>query len=108
VSAGKSTIDDAPAQVAPEQWITPTPGAALFGLQVGAFAQEANAEKVAESLRQQNFPAFITSSGDGALNLVHVGPYADEKSARIAQDGLRRAGFNSFIHRSKTGELTEP
>ncbi len=108
VSAGKSTIDDAPTQVAQEQWITPTPGAALFGLQVGAFAQEANAEKFAESLRQQNFPAFITSSGDGAFNLVHVGPYADEKSARIAQDGLRRAGFNSFIHRSKTGELTEP
>ena len=102
VSAGKSTIDDAPTQVAPEQWITPTPGAALFGLQVGAFAQEANAEKLAESLRQQNFPAFITSSVDGALNLVHVGPYADEKSARIAQDGLRRAGFNSIIHRSKT------
>ena len=108
VSAGKSTIDDAPTQVAPEQWITPRPGAALFGLQVGAFAQEANAEKLAESLRQQNFPAFITSSGDGALNLVHVGPYADEKSARIAQDGLLRAGFNSIIHRSKTGELTEP
>ena len=108
VSAGKSMIDDAPTQVAPEQWITPTPGPALFGLQVGAFAQEANAEKLAESLRQQNFPAFITSSVDGALNLVHVGPYADEKSARIAQDGLRRAGFNSFIHRSKTGELKEP
>jgi len=108
VSAGKSTIDDAPTQVAPEQRITRTPGAALFGLQVGAFAQEANAEKLAESLRQQNFPAFIISSGDGAFNLVHVGPYADEKSARIAQDGLRRAGFNSFIHRSKTAELTEP
>ena len=108
VSAGKSTIDDAPAQVTPEQWITPTPGAALFGLQVGAFTEEANAEKLAENLRQQNFPAFITSSGDGALNLVHVGPYADETSARIAQDGLRRAGFNSFIHRSKTAELTEP
>ena len=108
VSAGKSTIDNAPTQVATEQWITPTPGPALFGLQVGAFAQEANAEKLAESLRQQNFPAFITSSGDGALDLVHVGPYADEKSARIAQDALLRAGFKSFIHRSKTGELTEP
>lgn len=108
VSARESTIDDAPTQVAPEQWITPTPGAALFGLQVGAFTQEANAEKLADSLRQQNFPAFITSSVDGALNLVHVGPYADEKSARIAQDGLRRAGFNSFLHRSKTGELADP
>jgi cell division septation protein DedD len=108
VSARESTVDDAPTQVAPEQWITPTPSAALFGLQVGAFAQEANAEKLAESLRQQNFPAFITSSVDGALNLVHVGPYADEKSARIAQDGLRRAGFNSFLHRSKTGKPTDP
>lgn len=123
-SVGKSEIDGAPTQAVPEASSTATPknananaarplapeasiadptlrkpplsGAALF-VQVGAFAQEANAGKLAESLRQENFPAFVITSPDAAFYLVHVGPYADEKSARIALDELGRAGFRPFI-----------
>jgi cell division septation protein DedD len=124
VSAGQSKTEGAPTQAAPESSSTAMPrtskanavipppskasaadttlrksplsGGGLF-LQVGAFRQEANAGKLAESLRQENFPAFIITSKDGALYLVHVGPYLDEKSARIALSELRRAGFEPFI-----------
>ena len=75
---------------------SPSSGGALF-VQVGAFIQEENASKVAESLRQENFPALIVTSKDGALYLVHAGPYADEESARIAESELEEAGFEPFI-----------
>ncbi|PYU22163.1 MAG: hypothetical protein DMG32_18935 [Acidobacteria bacterium] len=123
-SAQKSKVEGASTQAAPESSSTATPknanasaakppapeastadttlrkpplsGAALF-VQVGAFAQEANASKLAESLRQENFPAFIITSPNSAFYLVHVGPYADEKTARIALGELGRAGFKPFI-----------
>jgi cell division septation protein DedD len=74
----------------------PIPRGALF-VQVGAFVRKANADKVAESLRQKNFPAFIVTSQNGVFYLVHVGPYAEEESARIAQSELGKAGFKPFI-----------
>ena len=114
VSARKSKTEGAPTQASPESASTAIPstpeasaadtivrkspltGGALF-VQVGAFTQEANAGKLAESLRQENFPAFIITSSNGAYYLVHVGPYRDEKSARIALSELGRAGFEPFI-----------
>jgi cell division septation protein DedD len=72
------------------------PRGALF-VQVGAFVQQANASKLAESLREENFPALILSSKNGALYRVHIGPYPDEESAQIAQTELRKMGFKPLI-----------
>jgi len=85
---------------------SPLSGGALF-VQVGAFTKEANAGKLAESLRQENFPAFAITSKDDAYYLVHVGPYPDEKSARIALGELGRAGFKPFILYPDTGGIAQ-
>jgi cell division septation protein DedD len=69
-----------------------------FIVQVVAFRHEVSARKVAESLRQKNFPAFINATlTNGVFYRVLVGPYGDEESARIAQSELGRAGFKPFI-----------
>jgi len=76
---------------------SPLPSGAVI-LQVAALAHEENASELVKSLRQKNFPAFLsTPSTNSAFYRVQVGPYADEESARAAQSELGRAGFNSFI-----------
>jgi cell division septation protein DedD len=66
-------------------------------VQVGAFTQEANASKLAASLRLENFPSFVTTSTNRVLYLVHMGPYPDEKSARRAVGEVRKRGQKPFI-----------
>jgi cell division septation protein DedD len=67
-------------------------------VQVAAFAQEANAHKLVESLRQKNFPAFLsTTDKEGGFYRVQVGPYPDEESVRTALSELGRAGFKPFV-----------
>ena len=76
---------------------SPLPSGAVI-LQVAALVHEENASELVKSLRQKNFPAFLsTPSTNNAFYRVQVGPYADEESARAAQSELGRAGFNSFI-----------
>ena len=75
-------------------------------LQVAAFAQEANAHKLVESLRQKNFPAFLsTTDKEGGFYRVQVGPYADEESARTALSELGRAGFKPFVLSADSGGI---
>jgi len=75
-------------------------------LQVAAFAQEANAHKLVESLRQKNFPAFLsTTDKEGGFYRVQVGPYADEESARTALSELGRAGFKPFVLSADAGGI---
>jgi mono/diheme cytochrome c family protein len=75
-------------------------------LQVAAFAQEANAHKLVESLRQKNFPAFLsTTDKEGGFYRVQVGPYADEESARTALSELGRAGFKPFVLAADSGGI---
>jgi cell division septation protein DedD len=76
---------------------SPLPSGSVI-LQVAALAHEENASELVKSLRQKNFPAFLSNpSTNNAFYPVQVGPYADEESARAAQSELGRAGFNSFI-----------
>jgi cell division septation protein DedD len=74
-------------------------------VQVAAFAQEANARKLVESLRQTNFPAFLSTTRDGGFYRVQVGPYADEESARTALSELGRAGFKPFVLSADSGGI---
>ena len=95
-NAARPRAPETPTSSAPFQ--SPLLPRGMLILQVGAFAHEANARKLAESLRQRNFPAFLSiTSSDGGLYQVQVGPYADEESARLAQSELGKAGFKPFI-----------
>jgi len=126
VFAGKSNVEGAPRQAAPKSSITAARGTAeqnaaeppapkasgtdsvlrkpllprgALMVQVGAFAHECNARRVADSLSQKNFPAFVSLASTGVFYRVQVGPYTDEESARLAQSELDRAGFKPLIRR---------
>lgn len=120
-STDKSKIEGVPVQAAPQFPSTATPETAKASvekpeaptanarlrkplapgreliLQVAALTREVDARKLADSLRHENFPAFVQTPTVDPFYRVLLGPFADEESARIAQRKLKRAGFNPFI-----------
>jgi hypothetical protein len=75
-----------------------TPGGKLV-VQVAALTREMDARKLAESLRQENFQAFVGTLPVDKLYRVMTGPYANEPSARVAVAKLKKAGLDSFVRR---------
>ena len=69
-------------------------------LQVGAFANPANADRLSEHLRQRGIPTVTRPTSDAAgnaLTLVLAGPYADEQDALRAKAGLEVDGMSGFV-----------
>lgn len=73
-----------------------------FVLQVAAMAHRENAEALAKSLQQKNFPAFVFERGGDGLYRVDVGPYPDAKYAHDVKSELTSAGFRSVLERQLT------
>ena len=67
-----------------------------FVLQVGAMAHEENADALAESLRQRNFPVNVSRSGTSRLYRVVVGPYNDVDSTLRVKEQLKKQWFEAF------------
>jgi cell division septation protein DedD len=130
-STDNSKIEGMPAQAAPQSPNTATPETATASVarppasqapaanarlrkplapgrelvvQVAALTQEVDARKLAETLRHENFPAFVRTPTVDSFYRVLLGPYADEESARIARLKLKRAGFNPFIRHPSVAE----
>jgi len=69
-------------------------GSPLF-IQVGAFSEPANAEKLVERLKRSGFDnVFVVS--DDSLHRVRVGPFHDVADYDRATDGLRRSGVGDM------------
>jgi hypothetical protein len=68
-------------------------------VQVAAFAQEEEAQKLVEGLRHENFKAFVHTLPEDSLYRVTLGPYADAASARSSIAKLKKAGHDGFIRR---------
>jgi rare lipoprotein A len=78
------------------------PTAGFFTVQVGAFRDRSNAERLRERLSPSYSPIFIQNydSPDGVFYRVRVGKVPGEDAARQFGDQLRnREGFTSFIVR---------
>jgi hypothetical protein len=73
-------------------------------VQVAAVKAEADARELTNTLRRENFEAFVGTLPVDSLYRVMLGPYADEASARTVLDKLKKAGFNSFIRRDSGAE----
>lgn len=71
---------DAPAESAPA-------GAGAWAVQVGAFAEEANATQLSERLKQAGFPAFVQRRGESYA--VRVGPYVRRTDAEAQRQKLK-------------------
>ena len=84
--------------------IDPTFG--FFTVQVGAFRERANAERLRDRLNASYSPIFIQQydSPDGMLYRVRVGKISGEDSAHQFSEQLRdRKGFTPFVTRLDEG-----
>ena len=80
----------------------PDPSLGFFTVQVGAFRDRANAERLRDRLSAAYSPIFIQSydSPDGLFYRVRVGRSKDEDAARQLGESLRaREGFTPFVIR---------
>jgi len=78
------------------------PGSGFFTVQVGAFRERANAERLKERLTASYKPIFIQpyDSPDGLLYRVRVGKVPGESSAQQFGEKLRdREGFKPIVVR---------
>jgi sporulation related protein/PilZ domain-containing protein len=68
-------------------------------LQVGAMAEEANADALAEILQKRNFPAFVFKRGGDRFYKVAVGPFngADADSTAKVRNDLEKQGFTPIL-----------
>jgi cell division septation protein DedD len=73
-------------------------------VQVAALTRAEDARKLADSLKHENFQAFVRTLPVDAYYRVMIGPYANEQSAGVVVGNLKRAGINSFIRREPVVE----
>jgi hypothetical protein len=70
-----------------------------FVLQVAAMKHKANADVLAETLHQRNFPVFVFKHGAVPFYRVAIGVYGDADSAGRVKDELERQGFKAILRR---------
>jgi rare lipoprotein A len=80
-----------PVRVAP-----PSAVGGRFVIQVGAFAQEANAKALQGRLKSLGHDSFVDRSG-GTLYRVRMGPYATREQAMKARESLESAGVSAIV-----------
>ena len=66
----------------------------MWAVQLGSFANQENAERLAASLRNQGYAAFLSQlqTDSGALHRVRVGPQKDRDSAEAIAAQLEKGG----------------
>jgi N-acetylmuramoyl-L-alanine amidase len=68
----------------------------LFKVQVGAFSERANAERVVAQLKEAGYEAMIIT---GPPHRVQTGAFSSQENAeRLAQE-LRQKGFEAIVVR---------
>jgi hypothetical protein len=76
-----------------------SPAHAEYGIQVGAFANRANATRLAESINDRGFTAVMVPVVDRPVKMtrVIVGPYADTTSAAAAHNRLTEHNWAGMV-----------
>lgn len=66
----------------------------MWAVQLGSFANQQNAERLAADLRKQGYAAFLSQreGESGALHRVRVGPQKDRESAEAVAAQLKKSG----------------
>jgi len=77
-----------------------TPTSGRWAVQVGSYAREATAERLAKQLRDQGQRAFVmpVKSGGATLYRVRIGPMQDRASAEAALRDVKSAGAAIVSH----------
>jgi DedD protein len=71
----------------------------MWAVQLGSFSSQENAERLAASLRNQGYAAFLSQlqTGSGALHRVRIGPQKDRESAEAIAAQLAKSGHNGQV-----------
>ena len=103
------TVEPPPAtpetpEPAPAQAEEPAaPASSGWVAQIGAYKDRATADRIVETLKRQNFPAFIlapTAGSPTATFRVRVGPYRDRREAENVAGRLQREHqYSPFVTR---------
>jgi cell division septation protein DedD len=75
-----------------------------YVLQVGAMSQESNANRLAATLRQMNFPAFVLREPTQQFHFVFVGPFESVDAATKVKNDLEKRGFQAMRKEWKVAE----
>jgi DedD protein len=91
-----ATNADSPAAAPAPTPATATSTTGMWAVQLGSFANQENAERLAASLREQGFAAFLSQlqTDSGALHRVRVGPQKDRDSAEAIAAQLVKSGHS--------------
>jgi SPOR domain/PilZ domain len=76
-----------------------------FVLQVGAMTHKDNADRLAESLRKKNFPAFVSHNTTDRFYYVIVGPYPDVHSTSTAREALKKENVDAIREQSNPASV---
>ncbi len=79
---------------------TSAPTSGRWAVQIGSYAREATAERIAKQLRDQGQRAFVmpVKSGGATLYRVRIGPMKDRASAEAALRDVKSAGAAIVSH----------
>ncbi len=92
----------APARATPPPLASDTaaPTSGRWAVQIGSYAREATAERIAKQLRDQGQRAFVmpVKSGGATLYRVRIGPMKDRASAEAALRDVKSAGAAVVSH----------
>ena len=90
-SASSQSQQSAPVQEQPS-----APSTALYKVQVGAFSERANADRVAAQLKEAGYEAVIIS---GPPHRVQTGAFSSQENANKLAEELRQKGFEAIVVR---------
>jgi cell division septation protein DedD len=75
----------------------PPASSEMIFVQVAAYTNQADALNLVDSLRAQDFIAFVRPPTTDAYYRVQLGPYTNLEAAQIGKRELEKAGFTPFI-----------
>lgn len=67
----------------------------LYRVQAGAFSSRENAKRLADQLKRQGIPAYVSYSNN--LYKVQAGAFTSRENAERQVNELKKKGFNAFI-----------
>lgn len=74
-------------------------GTEQYVVQLGAFADPANARKIREKVKAEGYNSFteVLSTSDGSKTRVRAGPFDSREAAEKARDKLKRIGLDGVV-----------
>jgi len=94
-AGGESVQRNSPAaETSREAVATTQSSTGMWVVQMGSFSSQENAERLAASLRQQGYAAFLSQleTSSGSLHRVRIGPQKDRQSAAAVAARLAESG----------------